>query len=216
MLILALRKMCHSIRHIAIVSGIFAPKALCIGPMATINVRKAAQAVAFFIQARGGKTDIVDAMKLIYLSDRESLRLFDTPIIDDDFAIMEYGPVDSATYDYAAGKPMAQRDIWEQYICKTGVNLTLTRTALDDDFDRLSDDEIRVMKSVAKKFANIKSFDLVDWVHENCAEWSDPGKTSWPLSYHRVFEVLGKKNSDALAERIDQTRNLKEAIAKAQ
>ena len=64
--------------------------------------------------------------------------------------------------------------------------------------------------------AAIRSFDLVDWIHKNCGEWVDPGKSSTYLPYKNIFEVLKKTNSEARAERITKLRKLKEAIAKAQ
>jgi uncharacterized phage-associated protein len=63
------------------------------------NPRKAAQAVAFLIRGRGGRTDIMDIIKLVYLSDREFLARYDRPILFDDFFCLDHGPVDSVTYD---------------------------------------------------------------------------------------------------------------------
>lgn len=72
------------------------------------------------------------------------------------------------------------------------------------------------MHSVAKKFANYKPFDLVDWVHKNCQEWKNPGKTSEYLPYEKVFEALGKENSVELGKRIKELRSLGRELEKMQ
>jgi uncharacterized phage-associated protein len=180
-----------------------------------INVRKAAQVVAFLIKERGGKTDIIDAVKLAYLADRNFMKLYDVPILNDDFYSMEHGPVDSTTYDYIKGGGR-EREIWERYISRTENDLTLSPRALEDNFNQLSEAELEVLAATRKEFAGVKSFKLVEWIHKNCEEWENPGKTSIHLSYERVFRALGKRNSEELAERINEIRNLEEALAKAQ
>jgi len=183
--------------------------------MSHFDVRKAAQVVAFFIQKRGGKTDLIDAMKLAYMADRTSMDLYDVPILYDDFCHMKHGPVDTRTYDYAKGSG-SEQPIWDSYIERRDNDLSLTPNALKDNFDRLSDTEVDVLERVAKKFSDIKSFDLVSWIHENCKEWEDPGRTSNWLPFERVFEVLKKNNIEERVERIQEIRNLKEELAKAQ
>jgi hypothetical protein len=57
------------------------------------NPKKAAQVVAYLVQGRGGKTDIIDVMKLVYLSDRASIDKYDCPILFDEFYCLTLGPV---------------------------------------------------------------------------------------------------------------------------
>jgi uncharacterized phage-associated protein len=183
----------------------------------SFNVRKAAQVVAFLANERGGQINFITVVKLAYLSDRRFMEMYDHPILDDRFVSMEYGPVNSATYDLLKGQG-EQRDTWESYL-KTDEaknSVALTRKLSEDDFDELSDAEIKVLRAVSKEFEKFKNpFDLVEWIHKNCEEWEDVGKTSKLLSYERVFNALGKKNITACADNAFEFQNIKDALTKA-
>ena len=105
------------------------------------------------------------------------------------------------------------QDIWNSYVRTNNKNeVALTRKLSADDFDELSRAETKVLRDTARDFEHFKNpFDLVNWVHKYCTEWEDVGRTSRPLSYHRIFEALGKKNSSALTDRLYEFKNLQEA-----
>ena len=68
------------------------------------------------------------------------------------------------------------------------------------------------MKEISKEYARFKDpFDLVEWIHKNCKEWEDVGKTSKPLPYERVLEAVGKKDVIDLTNRIREFQHLHEA-----
>jgi uncharacterized phage-associated protein len=179
------------------------------------NVRKAAQAVALLVQKQGDNADHIKTMKLVYLADRRFLELYDLPILNDDFCSMEHGPVDSETYDYVKGNGK-DRQTWQKYIkARQGNIVRLAHKFGDDDFDELSRAEISVLNEIFERFKDLKPFELVDYVHKNCAEWEDVGKTSKYLPYERVFNALGKKNSNQLTDYVYEIRNLNAAHADA-
>ena len=69
------------------------------------NARKAAQVVAYLAnKAPNGRLNILKAIKLVYLADRESLRQSGFPILDDDRFSMPHGPVNSTTLRLANGE----------------------------------------------------------------------------------------------------------------
>lgn len=182
----------------------------------SFNTRKAAQVIAFLARERGDEVDFITVVKLAYLSDRRFMELYDHPILNDDFVSMEYGPVNSATYDYLKGQGQ-QRSVWDTYLQTNEAQnvVVLNRKLSEDDFDELSDAEIEVLRETSREFSKFKDpFDLVDWIHKNCAEWEDVGKTSKHLSYERVFNALGKKNISALADRVFEFKNIKNALTK--
>jgi uncharacterized phage-associated protein len=181
------------------------------------NVKKAAQVIAFLARERGGRIDLITVVKLAYLADRQFLDLYDLPILDDDFVSMEHGPVNSTTYNYIKGRCPKDRNVWERYVHTVDEKnlVELVNSLSDDDFDELSRAEIATLRSVAKKYEGLKPFELVELVHKTCPEWEDVGKTSRPLSYERVFNALGRKNSNDLADHIHETRFLAHSLAKA-
>lgn len=129
---------------------------------------------------------------------------------------MEHGPVNSETYDYVKGKGSAHhRRVWGRYVqTKKKQNLVcLARELGDDDFTELSDAEMKVLKAISKEFERFKNdpWDLVEWIYQNCKEWENVGKTSKHLSYERVLNAIGKKNANALTDRIFEFKNLHHA-----
>lgn len=56
-----------------------------------------AQIAAFFTHKEGGASKLLKLIKLMYLSDRESMRRHGYPISFDNFVSMEHGPVLSRT-----------------------------------------------------------------------------------------------------------------------
>ena len=180
------------------------------------NVKKAAQVIAFLARERGGAINFITVVKLAYLADRRFLDLHDLPILNDDFVSMEHGPVNSTTYNYLKGEGRDQK-IWDSYVktVKKDKTVKLARELRDEDFDELSRAETRVLAETSKRYEGLQPFDLVDLVHKTCAEWEDVGKTSRPLSYERVFNALGRKNSNDLADHVNELRYLEHSFAKA-
>jgi uncharacterized phage-associated protein len=182
------------------------------------QIRKAAQVVAFFARERGGALDIIDASKLVYLGEREHMDRFGFTILDDVFYSMEQGPVCSSTYDLMKGRGEPDdRKIWEEYVQpREGHSLRVARKVEDEDLDELSDAELESLYAVSERFSKLKPFELVRWVHENCTEWKDPGKTSAYLPFADVFSALGKKDGKRLERRLIAMRKLKNEIEQAQ
>ena len=67
------------------------------------NEKRTAQAAAFMLHSAGGRLPLLKLMKLLYLAERESLRLFGEPISGDKLVSMPHGPVLSKTLDMMNG-----------------------------------------------------------------------------------------------------------------
>jgi hypothetical protein len=182
--------------------------------MSHFNVRKAAQVVAYFVHRRGGSASIIDVMELAYLADRASLRLYDRPIIDDDFRVTNFGLVDANTYNFAQGG-REDRQAWGRYLKRNGEQL-VSRPFSENDLNELNEREADLLEAVYSRFKEIRDLELANWVQGNCREWSHPGDTTRNLRYEDVLGALGKKNSDSIAGTIFEHRKLKEEIAKFQ
>jgi uncharacterized phage-associated protein len=180
------------------------------------DVERAAQATAFLALERGGKIDLITSVKLLYLADRLFMERYDLPLLHDSLVSMEHGPVDSNAYDYIKGAG-GNRDLWEKYVntIKKKNLVYLTRKMTVDDLDQLSKADRVVLKEVADAYKNLEPFELVNLVHKLCTEWEDVGTGSKPLSYERVFNALGKKNSNELADRVNEFSDLEEALVEA-
>jgi uncharacterized phage-associated protein len=179
------------------------------------SVRKAAQVVAFLVAEQGGTADMIKTVKLAYLSDRKFLELYDRPILNDDLYCLDHGPIDSMTLNLIKGDGGAENNkLWAEYLTPVDSKTHSFGTARNNIyFDELSEAEEAVLRELVQKFDNMKPFDLVDWIHANCREWSNPKGTSISLSYADVFRALGKNNPEKSVEHVDRTRARFQATA---
>lgn len=179
------------------------------------SVKKAAQVVAFLVKEQGGRADMIKTVKLAYLSDRKFLELYDRPILNDDLYCLDHGPIDSMTLNLIKGDASNDnKKLWSEYLTAVDPKTYVFGTAKSDIyFDELSEAEETVLRDLAQEFKTMKPFELVDWLHANCREWSNPKGTSVPLTYADVFKALGKKNPEKSVEHVDKTRARFQATA---
>jgi len=177
--------------------------------------RKAAQVAAFFAVKAGGSINVLRAMKMIYLADRASLEEREFPITGDDFFSMRFGPVNSLTYRYVRGEAGSRADDWHAYIKpRQGNDIAVAvEIATWDDLDELSRGDVRLLEATWERFKDIQRFDLAEWTHKFCPEWSDPNGSAVPIEYASVFKQLQKDDPVALAETIQADRKLAQMMA---
>ena len=130
------------------------------------NARKAAQVVAYLAnKAPNGRLNILKAIKLVYLADRESLRQSGFPILDDDRFSMPHGPVNSTTLRLANGE--LEDASWSEIIAdRSNHELSVTDAGKICDWDELSDAEIQCLDTVWQEFGHMDPFVLRDWTHD--------------------------------------------------
>jgi uncharacterized phage-associated protein len=174
------------------------------------QTRKAAQVTAFFAAMSGGKINILKAVKLIYLADRLSMERRDAPITNDQYVSMKFGPVNSSTYNYLNGVAPTRLEQWHEFIgIRNGNNIPLSREVeIPGDLDELSRSEIDILTDTWQQFEDIDRFELAEWTHKFCPEWSDPHGSSIPIDYATIFRRLGKQDPIDLAEDLQAERRL--------
>lgn len=173
------------------------------------KVRKAAQVAAFFAMKEGAKQiNVLKAVKLLYLSDREFLSRYDIPILWDRLVSLPKGPVNSITRNFVSG--LDSDDSWDEFLTARENHLIGLRKAdlSTLDLDELSKAELKTMEDVWARFGSMNGFELVEWTHKNCPEWEDPLFSSEAIPYERVLKFLQKPNASALAEAIEEDRTL--------
>lgn len=154
--------------------------------------RKAAQTIAFFAMKEGGAINVLKVVKLVYLADRESVRLRGHPIQDEGRVSMPHGPVNSLTLDYLNG---FYRDDggWSQFLrdrADNDVGLASVEVTTDS-LDELSEREIGILEKVWEEFGHMDRFDLAEWTHNNIAEWEDPNGSSRQIPLDRMMAAVG-------------------------
>ncbi|SLN63898.1 hypothetical protein ROA7450_03357 [Roseovarius albus] len=158
----------------------------------TYDPKKAAQTIAFFAMQEGGIINVLKVVKLVYLADRESLRLRGHPIQDEVRVSMPHGPVNSTTLDYLNG---AYRDDggWSEYLQdRSNNNVGLSDSSMNNEaLTALSDGDMDILENVWRQFGHMDRYDLADWTHNHVAEWQDPQGSSRLIPLDRMMTAVG-------------------------
>jgi uncharacterized phage-associated protein len=171
------------------------------------NERKAAQVAAFFCEKEGGAISVLKLTKLIYLSDRESMRRCGFPITEDHFVSMPHGPVNSMTLNLINGN--CESEEWSDLIHdRADYMVGLARTLTDADIEELNELDLEVLESVWASFGGMNRYQIRDWTHTNCPEWEDPLGSCSPIPYERVLKYLLVQNAEDLAADVAASRHV--------
>ena len=153
---------------------------------------KSAQIAAFFAHMEGGTINIVKLMKLIYLADRASMDEFGFPVSYDKWSSLNHGPVPSQILNLANAGTNSEWSAWmsrrvDKYFIQTKVDdLNM------DDLMELSLSDADILKEVWGEFGSFRTWDLVDFTHDNCEEWVFPDGKSYPIHAEEMLEALGR------------------------
>jgi uncharacterized phage-associated protein len=163
------------------------------------NERKVAQMAAFFLgQLPELKMAHLKLMKLLYLSDREAVRVFGWPISGDRLVAMPHGPVLAQTLNLMDGDVESLDGGWEAWISdKENHELSLRQPLLLAALDELAPAELDVLASVWAKFGAMGKWEIRDWTHKHCAEWKDPKGSSFPIEFEALARSVGFDNASA-------------------
>ena len=177
---------------------------------------KAAQMAAYLLLKRGGRMAYIKLMKLLYLSDRESLITYGDSMTGDKAVSMNNGPVLSQTYDLLKCGGDSEESPWNQWISgepNYEVSLKKGVRGFDDDaFDELSKSDIKILDRVFNTFGHYKRFDLCLKTHDMCPEWQDPQGSSIPINPKDIFRSAGKTEEEAenCLRHVNERHQLKE------
>jgi uncharacterized phage-associated protein len=180
--------------------------------MAMFNERKVAQMAAYFLGERGGRMSLLKLMKLLYLAERESLRLYGLPMSGDHVVAMDHGPVLSQTLNLMNGTIEPTADGWPEWVSdREDYEVSLAKPSLSrDDLDELSDADVEILKNVWEEFGTMTRWKIRDYTHQHCPEWQDPHGSSLPITYEQIFVALHHSHEAArqLAARIEDEQTI--------
>ena len=171
------------------------------------NEIKIAQMAAFFLEQASERTmPHLKLMKLLYLSDREAVRILGWPMSGDRLVSMPHGPVLSQTLNLMDGDVESQPGGWEEWISdKENHELSLRKPLDLSSLDELAAAEIDVLKKVWSAFGTMGKWEIRDWTHNHCPEWEDPRGSSYPIRYDALARAVGF-DDDSAAELAAQIR----------
>jgi uncharacterized phage-associated protein len=169
------------------------------------NALKAAQVVAYLTQKSPNKIiDVLKVIKLVYLADRESIKRFGFPILDEPRVSMPHGPVNSVTYSHIQGEYDLEACGWSLYLSDRANHQVSVQSDSPSGFDELSDADIQCLDNVWREFGHMQKWELRDWTHspKNIPEWENPNGSSLPIPIERIMLALGIANGGEFADEI--------------
>lgn len=186
----------------------------------TYEPKKAAQLIAYLILKSGGQTlNVLKAVKLVYLVDRESIARFGFPVLDEKRCSLPHGPVNSLTYSYIAGDYDPEQSGWSEFLRdRENHNVALARPDIDvDSLDELSDADMECADVVWERFGAMTQWQLRDWTHDprNIPEWEDPNGGSTEIPLQRIMHSVGVEGAENFTEVVETYRLIDQAFEKA-
>lgn len=174
--------------------------------MAQIRFRfapeKLVQALAFFADRGIRDLDKMKAAKLLFHADKYHLLKYGRPVIGDQYACMEYGPVPSASLnvmnDVLARDPHfppVAKDLFDEYLTVEKTifrKYQVFRARKRPDLDAFSDSDIEALEYARKAYGAKTAWELSEDSHEEPAwkvanEQRAPG-SSVIMDYRLFFE----------------------------
>lgn len=162
--------------------------------------KKATQAAGWLLEKSCGKMNHMKLLKLLYLVDRAALGRWSRPITGDQPYSLPYGPVLSKTYEMIKGRCL-DADYWRFHISETQDFTVEIRESCGDD--ALTQAECDLIDDVFEEFGSKDQYELVEYCHDECSEWNDPGETSKVISFESILEALGKDQEEIEEKRKD-------------
>lgn len=179
------------------------------------NSAKAAQIIAYFaLKVPERAINILKVIKLVYIADREALKLYGIPMLDERRASLPQGPVNSCTYDHAKGEVEDQE--WSAVLDDRANHMIGVKDGISfDDLDELSDAEIETLDNIWNKFGGMNQWQLVDWTHrsENIPEWEDPHGSSNLIPLERIIRAVGIENAGEHAQFLRDQANIQAVLS---
>lgn len=189
--------------------------------MNRLNLQKIAAATAIACEEAGGQISVFQLMKILYLSDRQTLISFERTITGDSYSSMPKGPILSETYNFVRNKSglTTLQNIWNTMFSKNGNDLTPICEIDRSDLAPVQEQIIREKTKLVLKIMN-SGKSLADWMHKNCPEWEDvPQGSSKTLPLGRVIKFALNVDATVAGQIRDEieavNRRPSSALAKA-
>tara|TARA_Y100000588_G_scaffold263967_1_gene278694 strand:- start:654 stop:1241 length:588 start_codon:yes stop_codon:yes gene_type:complete len=159
---------------------------------------KTKQMIGYFIEKNDGKINYTILLKLLYISDRQSLDERGFPMTYDSYVSMKNGPVLSCTYNEIKNTKTngTGNSLWRSNLHRSDTNQYFVTWSGDYEYGLLSESDLGVLNKVWEEFKDVDLWALIDYVH-TFKEWECPGPSSRPISYQKLLTTLGYDEEEA-------------------
>lgn len=146
------------------------------------DIEQAAEAMSYLLSLNDGTMNYMKAIKILYLSDRESFSHGHNSITTDCYKSLKHGPITSEIYDCIMGKHEGN-EYWNTYIKREGYNIS---KICDIEYQKLSIADRETIERIDARFKDYSQWDMRDYTH-TLGEWEDPGESSIPITIETII-----------------------------
>lgn len=159
------------------------------------NIEKAMASVAFLAQRSGGQVDMFLTLKTLYLADKNALTGWGKTITGDEFRALRKGPVLWTIYQLFKGTARGdfQRQ-WDEAFTER-VNHSI-RPRNQVSLGPLAEREKDTLAAAQDQIDSMAPWDVADWLHATCPEWTDPGDHSLPILPEAILANSGRTQEE--------------------
>lgn len=163
-----------------------------------LDPRKAIEASATLLRLTRGKCmSRKRLLALLYLADRESLRLAGRPIIGGRLVAMNHGPIHSEVYDFIKGGRVDQAQWSECFQNDDNYSIELVK---DPGVSALSRAEVSLLNEISRENAGVDVWDVAEKTHQFAEYEKNYHKnTSTTIPLGDVIDAVGRgSDKDAI------------------
>lgn len=179
--------------------------------------RKAAQIIAYFAMRQGGRIiEVLKAIKLVYIADRESLRRWGSPLVHEPRVSLKLGPVNQTTLEYVNGDRLDENG-WSRFVetrKKDSNEVSVSSDITLADLDELNQAELKLLDDIWAKHGQFTAFQIANWTHlpGNVPEWQDPDGRRLPIELIDILRAVNFPDPEAAIERIEDQRRIERSF----
>ena len=172
------------------------------------NEAKATQVACRILELRGGRMSYLKLIKLMYLIDRTALIRWGRPVTFDHIVSMDNGLVLSRVYNLILEDARPDTpSFWRKHISEPR-NREVEKVAEGIEYDELSDVEDELILELFDKYGEMSRWQLVDDIHHNLPEWTNPNGTSIPLTFKDILVKSREKSISEILEIEDELNSI--------
>jgi uncharacterized phage-associated protein len=172
--------------------------------------RQAAQIAGFFARRNGFRIEKLKLIKLLYLTERESIETRGRPMMYDEYYSLKDGPICTNSLDGLNGR--IDKEIWSRYLDKDRGNVLKASRLVEGELDELSESDRAIVEAIWQKFGWMTSSQIRNWTHRHCREYIDVKGGRMPISYRSIGAALGFPDADEIEARVREYRSAEAAI----
>lgn len=154
---------------------------------------------AAYVMKKMGLSSIqyIMLIKLMYLSDRKSVELYDHTISNDNFVSMDKGPVLSRLLNLIHDECAPElQNTWNTYFKTCEHYVKIVSDEAIKKVENLSRAEMKVIDEVVSEFGKRDVWELIDNHMHTLPEWKNPNGSSIPIKLEDIMRALNKSEDE--------------------